>query len=87
MTTPKKYIRTEPPPVLRAPLPLTVDGALLAELNLYRQARHDFFSCPADAPLAELRRRERLFELMTEQLAVAMAAQVRSELNEPAEFD
>lgn len=87
MTTTRKYLRTELPPMLRTPLPLVVEGALLAELNLYRQARHDFFSCPADAPLAELRRRERLFEVMTEQLAVALAAEVRSVLNEPAEFD
>ncbi len=36
-----RYIRTEQPALLTSPVSLEVAGTLLAELNLYRQARHD----------------------------------------------
>ncbi|MRJ20049.1 hypothetical protein FRT60_06815 [Pseudomonas haemolytica] len=82
-----RYIRTELPALLTAPVSLEVAGTLLAELNLYRQARHDYLSCPHDLPDVERNRRRQILERLGEQLASTLASEVRLELGEPSDFE
>ncbi|WP_122813674.1 hypothetical protein [Pseudomonas viridiflava] len=86
MTT-SHYIRPEQPAMLTAPVTVKVAGTLLAELNLYRQARHHYFSCPHDLPDVERSRRLQILEHLGEQLASSLALEVRLELGEPSDFE
>lgn len=81
------YIRTEQPELLTAPVTLNIAGTLLAELNLYRQARHHYFSSPHDLPDVERSRRHQILEHLGEQLASSLALEVRLELGEPSDFE
>ncbi|KPW23135.1 hypothetical protein ALO83_103715 [Pseudomonas cannabina pv. alisalensis] len=82
-----RYIRTEQPALLTAPVTLNIAGTLLAELNLYRQAKHHYLSCPKDVPDAERYRRLQTLEHLGEQLASTLAIDVRFELGEPPDFE
>ncbi|RMM81722.1 hypothetical protein ALP96_200109 [Pseudomonas savastanoi pv. glycinea] len=82
-----RYIRTEQPALLTSPVSLEVAGTLLAELNLYRQARHDYFSCPHDLPDFERNRRRQILEHLSERLASTLAIEVRIEMGEPSNFE
>ena len=86
MTT-SRYIRTEQPAMLTVPVSVKVAGTLLAELNLYRQARHHYFSCTHDLPDVERSRRLQILEHFGEQLASSLALEVRLELGEPSDFE
>ncbi|MCF5736424.1 hypothetical protein [Pseudomonas syringae] len=81
-----RYVLTEQPAQLMAPVTLNIEGTLLAELNLYRQARHHYFSCPQDVPDAERNRRLQTLEHLSEQLASTLAIDVRLKLGEPSGF-
>ncbi|KPC31068.1 Uncharacterized protein ABJ99_4884 [Pseudomonas syringae pv. cilantro] len=81
------YIRAEQPAILTAPVTLNITGTLLAELNLYRQARHNYFSCPQDVADAERSRRLQTLERLGEQLASTLAIDVLLELGEPSDFE
>ncbi|MCF5371942.1 hypothetical protein [Pseudomonas syringae] len=82
-----RYIRTEQPVLLTAPVTLNIAGTLLAELNLYRQARHHYLSCTQDMPDAERNLRLQTLERLGEQLASTLAIDVRLELGEPYDFE
>lgn len=82
-----RYIRTEQPVLLTAPVTLNIAGTLLAELNLYLQARHHYLSCTQDMPDAERNLRLQTLERLGEQLASTLAIDVRLELGEPYDFE
>lgn len=76
-----KYIRTEPPALLTAPLTLTLDPMVMEALNKYRQAAHAYFSSNAAAPdYAEL---QQAYLREGEWLADGFARGVQFALGEP----
>lgn len=85
MTSPRfKYIRTEPPVQLEAPVTITIDGIALERLNDYRQAAHAY-SAGAGAGGDDTALRL-AYEDATKRLASTVAGMVATKEGEPSDW-
>lgn len=83
--TAAKYIRTEPPALLTAAVPVTLDWHTLSALNEYRQATHAWLSCAG--PSDESNRLHEAADRAGANLAMFLAEEVRTTLGEPYNFE
>ncbi|WP_236693196.1 hypothetical protein [Pseudomonas syringae group genomosp. 3] len=82
VTISRKYIRTEPPPLLTEPLAVHLDRITLDQLNDYRQAQHAWLACTGDA--GERTRLHAVMERVGALLALHIANQAAHQLREPS---
>ncbi|KPZ07944.1 Uncharacterized protein ALO43_02208 [Pseudomonas tremae] len=84
VTISRKYIRTEPPPLLTEPLAVHLDRSTLDQLNDYRQAQHAWLACTGDA--GERTRLRAVMERVGALLALHIANQAAHQLGEPSKW-
>lgn len=85
MTNPRfKYIRTEPPVQLKAPVTITIDGIALDRLNDYRQAAHAYSAGAGVGGEATALRLA--YEDATKRLASTVAGMVAADVAEPSDW-